>query len=162
MGNPEIPVEKSNGTHHSIWRTSKIIGFWSKWCIIITPFGFTADFHTFCMLSIFFLDKLNHYVFMPKISIWVVCVNGRARGGQESELAVHNWKHVNRRLRGNIQNRIPPPPSSPNITPQLFLKPNQHSKPGTKHEFRGHDSRVLFGIVRVCVQENPYSVGNSG
>ena len=37
--------------------------------------GFTADVHTFCMLSIFCEDKLNHFVFMPKISIWVVCVN---------------------------------------------------------------------------------------
>ena len=30
MGNPEIPVGKSSGTHHSIWSTSKIMGFWSK------------------------------------------------------------------------------------------------------------------------------------
>ena len=28
--NPEIPVGKSNGTHHSIWSTSEIMGFWSK------------------------------------------------------------------------------------------------------------------------------------
>ena len=27
---PEIPVGKSNGTHHSIWSTSEILGFWSK------------------------------------------------------------------------------------------------------------------------------------
>ena len=39
--------------------------------------GFTADVHTFCMLSIFFCDKLNHFIFMPKISIRVVCVNGK-------------------------------------------------------------------------------------
>ena len=31
--------------------------------------GFTADVHTFC--------KLNHFVFMPKISIRVVCVKGK-------------------------------------------------------------------------------------
>ena len=30
MENPEIPVGKSNGTHHSIWSTSEIMGFWSK------------------------------------------------------------------------------------------------------------------------------------
>ena len=34
--------------------------------------GFTADVHTFSMLY-----KLNHFVFMPKISIRVVCVNGK-------------------------------------------------------------------------------------
>ena len=28
--------------------------------------GFTAHIHTFCMLSIFCQDKLNHFVFMPK------------------------------------------------------------------------------------------------
>ena len=39
--------------------------------------GLTADVHTFCMLSIFCLDKLNHFVFMPQISIRVVCVNGK-------------------------------------------------------------------------------------
>ena len=39
--------------------------------------GFTADVHTFCMLSIFCQDKLNHFVFMPKIYIRVVCVNGK-------------------------------------------------------------------------------------
>ena len=30
MENPEIPVGKSNGTHHSIWSTSEIMGFLSK------------------------------------------------------------------------------------------------------------------------------------
>ena len=30
MKKPEIPVGKSNGTHHSIWSTSEIMGFWSK------------------------------------------------------------------------------------------------------------------------------------
>ena len=30
MENPDIPVGKSYGTHHSIWNTSKIMGFWSK------------------------------------------------------------------------------------------------------------------------------------
>ena len=30
MQNPEIPVGKSNGTHHSIWSTSEVMGFWSK------------------------------------------------------------------------------------------------------------------------------------
>ena len=30
MENPEIPVGKSNGTHHSIWSTSEIMSFWSK------------------------------------------------------------------------------------------------------------------------------------
>ena len=39
MENPEIPVGKSNGTHHSIWSTSEILGSWSKWCIFIAPFG---------------------------------------------------------------------------------------------------------------------------
>ena len=39
--------------------------------------GFTGDVHTFCMLSIFCLTKLNHIVFMPKISIRVVCGNGK-------------------------------------------------------------------------------------
>ena len=39
MENAEIPVGKSNNTHHSIWSTSEIMGFWSKWCIFITPFG---------------------------------------------------------------------------------------------------------------------------
>ena len=27
MENPEIPVGKSNGTHHSIWSTSEIMGY---------------------------------------------------------------------------------------------------------------------------------------
>ena len=26
----EILVAKSNGTHHSIWSTSEIMGFWTK------------------------------------------------------------------------------------------------------------------------------------
>ena len=39
--------------------------------------GFTADVHTFCMLAVFCQDKLNHFVFMPKISIQVVCVSGK-------------------------------------------------------------------------------------
>ena len=30
MENPEIPVGKSNGTHHSFRNTSEIMGFWSK------------------------------------------------------------------------------------------------------------------------------------
>ena len=30
MKYPEILVGKSNGTHHSIWCTSEIMGFWSK------------------------------------------------------------------------------------------------------------------------------------
>ena len=30
MENPEIPVGKSNGMHHSIWNTSEIMGYWSK------------------------------------------------------------------------------------------------------------------------------------
>ena len=30
MENPEIPVGKSNGTHHSVRSTSEIMGFWSK------------------------------------------------------------------------------------------------------------------------------------
>ena len=29
MENPEIPVKTSNGTHHSIWSTSEVMGFWS-------------------------------------------------------------------------------------------------------------------------------------
>ena len=64
--NPEIPVGKSNSTHHSIWSTSEIMGFWSKRCILLLLFGFTADVHTFYMLSIFCQGKLNHFVFMPK------------------------------------------------------------------------------------------------
>ena len=36
MEYPEIPVGKSNGTHHS---TSEIMGFWSKRRIFIIPFG---------------------------------------------------------------------------------------------------------------------------
>ena len=48
--------------------------------------GFTADVHTFCMLSIFCLDKLNHFVFMSKISIRMVCVNGKHPGS----LSIHN------------------------------------------------------------------------
>ena len=39
--------------------------------------GFTADVHRFCMLFIFCYDKLKHFEFMPKISIRVVCVNGK-------------------------------------------------------------------------------------
>ena len=30
MENQEIPVGKSNGTHHSIWSTSEIIGFFEQ------------------------------------------------------------------------------------------------------------------------------------
>ena len=30
MENPEIPVGKANGTHHSIQSTSEIMGFWAK------------------------------------------------------------------------------------------------------------------------------------
>ena len=26
----EIPIGKSNGSYHSIWSTSEIMGFWSK------------------------------------------------------------------------------------------------------------------------------------
>ena len=38
---------------------------------------FTADVHTFCVLFVFCKDKLNHSVFMPKISLQVVCINGK-------------------------------------------------------------------------------------
>ena len=30
MENQENPVGKPNGTHHSIWSSSEIMGFWSK------------------------------------------------------------------------------------------------------------------------------------
>ena len=54
LENLEIPVGKSNGTHLSIWSTSEI-----RWAtgqsdaFLLLLLGFTADVHTFCMLSIF-------------------------------------------------------------------------------------------------------------
>ena len=47
MENPEIPVGESNGTHHSIWSTSEIMGFWSSDAFLLLLLGFTADVHTF-------------------------------------------------------------------------------------------------------------------
>ena len=74
--NPEIPVGKSNGTHHSIW--SILLKLWASGqndLFLLLLLGFTADIHTFCMSSIFCQDKLNHFVFMQKISIGVACTN---------------------------------------------------------------------------------------
>ena len=53
--NHEISVGKSNGTHHSIWSTSEIMGFWSKYgdAFLSHLLKFTVDVHTFCMLFIF-------------------------------------------------------------------------------------------------------------
>ena len=92
MENLEIPVGKSNGMHHSIWSISEIMGFWSKRCTFIAPLGFTVDVHTSCMLSIFREDKLNHFIFMPKISIRVVCVNGKHTKRQMENL---DWQRKN-------------------------------------------------------------------
>ena len=55
MENPEIPVGKSNGTRHSIWSTV-LLKLWASGqsdAFSLLLLGFTADVHTFCMLSIF-------------------------------------------------------------------------------------------------------------
>ena len=52
MENPEIPVGKSNGMHHSIWSISEIMGCWLK------------GFHFYC--SIWDLQLMFiHYVCYP-------------------------------------------------------------------------------------------------
>ena len=76
-GKPEIPVGKSNGTHHSIWSTSEIMGFWSKWYIFITPFGIYSWCSYILHVIHLLLRQGEHFVVMPKISIRVVCVNGK-------------------------------------------------------------------------------------
>ena len=45
--------------------------------LLLLLLGFTADVHKFCMLYIFCEDKLNYFVFMMKVSIRVVYVNGK-------------------------------------------------------------------------------------
>ena len=57
-----------------------LLKFWASGqsdAFLLLLLGFKADVHTLCMSSIFCQDKLNHFVFMPKISIRVVCVNGK-------------------------------------------------------------------------------------
>lgn len=58
------------------WNISEIMGSGSwSYVLSLLLLGIAVDAETFCMLSIFCWDRLNHFRFMPKTFNWVVCVN---------------------------------------------------------------------------------------
>ena len=73
--NPEILVGKSNGTYHSMWNVSDIMGHRLKQCPCSVIFNFSTDTSTFCNLSI--LRKWQYWIFTPKSSTWMDSVNGK-------------------------------------------------------------------------------------
>ena len=79
MENPEIPVGKSNGTHCSIWGTSE-----KSYGLLVKVMQFYCSFWDLQLMFIHFAcypssvkKKLNHFALILKISIRVVCVNGK-------------------------------------------------------------------------------------
>ena len=53
MENPEIPFGKSNGMHIPFGVLLKLWASGQSDAFLLLLLGFTADVHTFCMLSIF-------------------------------------------------------------------------------------------------------------
>jgi len=76
--NLEILVRKGNRTYHSIWDISEIIGYQIYQCTFSFPFELSnIDSNTFSDLPILCLEKLQHWIFTPKISTRMDGVNGK-------------------------------------------------------------------------------------
>ena len=76
----EIWVGKWNGTYHSIWNISEIGDYRLNQCILLFFVNFLIDCSTFCDISVLRLDKLQHWIFTPKISTRMDDVNGKRPG----------------------------------------------------------------------------------
>ena len=75
--NQEILVGKSNGTYHSIWNVSEIMGHRLNQCNFLFFLSFPTNTSTFCGLCILHLDKLQHWILKPTISTRMDRVNGK-------------------------------------------------------------------------------------
>ena len=76
MGKPEIPVGKSNGSRHSVWKVLEKMGSDLRRASFQLLLVCLIDLNLFCRGSYSHLVKFYRFMLVHKISTRVVCVNG--------------------------------------------------------------------------------------
>ena len=75
MGKPEIPVGKSNGSRHSVWKVLEKMGSDLRRASFQLLLVCLIDMNLFCRGSYSYLVKFYRFMLVHKISTRVVCVN---------------------------------------------------------------------------------------
>ena len=76
MGKPEIPVGKSNGSRHSVWKALEKMGSDMRRASFQLLLVCLIDLNLFWRGSYSHLVKFYRFMLVHKISTRVVCVNG--------------------------------------------------------------------------------------
>ena len=74
MGKPEIPVGKSNGSRHSVWKVLEKMGSDLRRTSFQLLLVCLIDMNLFCRGSYSYLVKFYRFMLVHKISTRVVCV----------------------------------------------------------------------------------------